>query len=740
MQFLNLALIGGAALAAVPVLIHLLNRRRYRETLWAAMEFLREAVKHNATRLRLEDVVLLGLRMLVVALAAVALARPTVTGRWAGVAGLDGARSTAAIIVLDNSYSMGAVRGRGTLFDQARDLARGIVRTLPKGAGSSAAVLLVNDRVEPLVDQMNFDLNAVDQALATARLSDGGTDFLAAMTLVRDTLLPQVKAARTEVHLITDAQRRPWAEGGQRLAQVLADVGRRASLYIDAVPAADAENLALTALRIQDLATAEHRTNDVLPSTHAPTILQATVQNVGQTPREFVAVDLLVDGQTVDRQVIPRVPPGGRQNATFRTSIRTAGSHALRAQLALGPADRLPADNVRYLSVYVYDQVRVLLVDGDPHAEPYKSETDFLRLALAPIDLDAPNTPFLITTEVRALDDLEGLRLADYRVIMLANVAGVSQALAGRLARFVGDGGGLVFFLGDQVDVREYNDVLYADGQGLLPARLTARLGDPTDETRAFGLLTGGLTHYLVNHYEPTDPTLSRVRVRAAIGADPPPAAAGVPPTEVVLRYTTGQPAVLTRPIGLGHVVLVTTSADPDWANFPTTNALLPLVQRAVNFLVFGQHAPDRLNLLRGRPFFLRLRPDEAVFEVKVTDPEGNPRAFPGAAGRERIDWPDTWRAGFYRVDIAAAPPAVEFFTVNLETAESDLTRVDEAALRQMLAGVSFTWLADAGGDLAPDLQRRRLGAELWPYLLGAVVLLLIAEGLLARTLSLRGG
>jgi len=765
MSFLNAALIAGVGLAGVPFLIHLLNRRRYRETIWAAMAFLQAAVKRHATRMRLEDVLLMALRMLVVALVALAVARPTLTGRWTGLVGLARRSSTAAIILLDSSYSMGAMRGGETRFDRARNTAREIVRTLPRGASSAAAVLLVNDRVEPIVGQLNHDLNAVDRALARARLSDGGTDLVAALTLVRDTLLPQVKAARTEVHILTDGQSRPWTQGGLPLADLLAEVASQATVTIETFPPAGTENLAVTAVGGPDLTGADHTTRDVLPSVHTACTVRATVRHFGRQAIEALPVDLWLDDRVVDQQVIPRLEAGGRQRVVFRFRVASPGTHRVRAVVVPGPTDRLPADNTRFHSLFVYDQIRVLVVDGDPRPGPFESESDYLRLALSPVDLDDPDAPFLITTDVCTLEEVEGMRLAEYAIVAFANVAGVSQALAERLARFVTDGGGFVLFLGDRVDLRDYNDVLFAGGKSLLPARLTALVGDPNDRERTVGVAAGGLTHYLVNHYKPTDTTLDQIRVHAAIDTDP----AGVPDTEVVLRYTDGRPFVLTRRVGLGHVILVTTTADADWANLPVVHALLPLMQRSVNYLVYGQHAPDRLNLGLGRPFLFSLRPDQARLEVTITDPDGSPRAFPGAAGRRRIEWTDTWRVGFYRIAMTAERAGVRgqgsgirdqdyegrapgptpdarplipdscFFSVNLDTAESDLTAIDENGLRRLLPNVPFALVRDPGAGLAAHLRRERIGTEVWPYVIGLVLLLLVAEGFLARTLSLRG-
>src|SRR6478672_9737776 len=69
-------LIAGAICAAGPVIIHLLNRRRYRVVHWAAMDFLRQALQRNRRILQIRDLLLLLIRTAAVLLFGAALARP----------------------------------------------------------------------------------------------------------------------------------------------------------------------------------------------------------------------------------------------------------------------------------------------------------------------------------------------------------------------------------------------------------------------------------------------------------------------------------------------------------------------------------------------------------------------------------------------------------------------------------------------------------------------------------------
>ena len=120
--------VAGAVAAAGPIIIHLLNRRRYRTVHWAAMDFLREALQRNRRILQMRDILLLILRTIAVLLVGLALARPFFSG---GNERFDGTEPLHAVLVIDNSLSMGYETLEGTLLDRAKARARRFIDRLP---------------------------------------------------------------------------------------------------------------------------------------------------------------------------------------------------------------------------------------------------------------------------------------------------------------------------------------------------------------------------------------------------------------------------------------------------------------------------------------------------------------------------------------------------------------------------------------------------------------------------------
>ncbi|MEK6234661.1 MAG: BatA domain-containing protein, partial [Planctomycetales bacterium] len=111
--------LGGSLLIASPIIIHLLNKRRFRTVDWAAMDFLIQADKRNRKRIRLENLLLLLLRCLLVLLIALLVARPFRTLQ--ATDGLLGSARFERVILLDDSFSMAARREGGSSLDAAKD-------------------------------------------------------------------------------------------------------------------------------------------------------------------------------------------------------------------------------------------------------------------------------------------------------------------------------------------------------------------------------------------------------------------------------------------------------------------------------------------------------------------------------------------------------------------------------------------------------------------------------------------
>src|SRR5688572_10513692 len=129
-SFLNSAFLAGLVAAAVPILIHLFSRRKSKRMQFSSLQFIEEIAKRRVRKVRITQWLILALRVLVIALVALALGRPALRGDFA----LGQSRGeSAGALVLDRSFSMRAETENGVLFDEARARALEMAEALEDG-------------------------------------------------------------------------------------------------------------------------------------------------------------------------------------------------------------------------------------------------------------------------------------------------------------------------------------------------------------------------------------------------------------------------------------------------------------------------------------------------------------------------------------------------------------------------------------------------------------------------------
>src|SRR5436190_1051035 len=162
MTFLNAALAAGALALAIPIIIHLFHKSRFKIVQWGAMHLLEAVLRQNQRRVRMEQWILLAIRCAIPVLLALAMSRPV----WKGMSKLIGDSKTSTVILLDNSYSMEAGRAGVSNWSLARDEAARIITELK--SGSEVSVVLMGEGGSPLIDTPTYDTGRVLQALTNA--------------------------------------------------------------------------------------------------------------------------------------------------------------------------------------------------------------------------------------------------------------------------------------------------------------------------------------------------------------------------------------------------------------------------------------------------------------------------------------------------------------------------------------------------------------------------------------------
>ncbi len=763
MGFLNLLLAGFAGAAAVPIIIHLLNQRRFKTVIWAAMDFLLATIEKNSRRLQMQDLILMLLRAFALVFLALALARPTLSPGGLDLLGRQG--ETAAVIVLDNSLSMGHRTGNESRFDAAKRAALAIVDHLPKGAGT--ALVLMSDVAVDEIPEPSHDAAFVRAAIQDAVLSDGGTDVAAGITKAWG-ILKNAPALAKEIYVVSDMQGNAWPASGDAgwtgLSNELTAAKPAVRLYLANVSDGADSNLSIAALVPVDEQV----------STESDAAFVATLQNHGGGSATNVTVELLVGApdaspteplRTAASVVVDKVD--GTAQVRLETRFTSGGDYRIAVRAA---PDRLPADDMRSFVLSVVERIKVLVIDGQPgDGASFNGAGDFLKAALSPRDPNDDGNKALIDTEVITVAQLGERSLRDYQAVILANVADLPTGLVEGLKTYVkAEGRGLIIFGGDNVSSVRYNQLL-GGKDGLLPGLIAARQVEPdvalSGEEPGFGFATSDLGHPVVSFFsdKDTQPFLAAPRFTRALGLDidtkdiAPTAAdakAKAKPDDlladnkvhIVARFTGGQPAIAERLAGRGRVLLFACTADRDWGDLPLRPAFLMLARRAVQHVAEGHRLPRTLQV--NDPLVELVGIKAAGAQVTVRDPRGGARtvaAVPTPAGDlARIDFNDTRFSGFYHLSRPAASGATgeagisTIYAANPPRGESNLDALDEAGVRALNPTLDFTWL-DGRGEVASAIDGKRVGREIWPLLFILACCCLIAESVLALRWAPKG-
>jgi hypothetical protein len=344
--------------------------------------------------------------------------------------------------------------------------------------------------------------------------------------------------------------------------------------------------------------------------------------------------------------------------------------------------------------------------------------------------------------------DLTAEDLSKFDCVFLCNVALVTRTEADLLQAYAEAGGGLVFALGDRVKPANYNAVLYREGKGVLPALLEGAVGNARDPVHGgYTFDASDLSHPIVAPFRGNPGagldrvvTLEYIQAKVAPGS----------PARVALRFNSGDPAIVERPVGRGRSVLLTTSADVSWSTWPVHPTFPPMIHETVRYAAEGRWH-QRQHLV-GEPLARTLTGRESGIKVTMKCPDGSEQTLRPVVGENRADitFTATNHPGIYEMALetpadAATPqastaadkavPAVrhELYAINVDPRESDLEMVDEKTLGSTtLAGVPYDRRSDWSHESRELGGSEPATSGLSRWLLVAMLGLLLVEPLLA--------
>ncbi|MCK6440447.1 MAG: BatA domain-containing protein, partial [Planctomycetes bacterium] len=502
----------GAGLIAVPIIIHIFNRTRYKRIEWAAMEFLLNAYRKTRRRLRFENLLLLLLRVFAMLFIAFAFFPDGVSNaaKWlldeAGISFTGGAGATKPqhlVLVLDDTASMRYRELQLTNFDNGIKTANDLLSRLNDRRDRVTLIRVSTVQVaagdekkadDETLQRLNRDVPVIDVKKARELLGHALPGY------GTGSLLPALREAGRRIasmddekevprlSIISDMQANAWAFGNpgsaehQTFVNIMEEIG--AKLQKHNIPVMwhvvgqnSTRNRGITGLSLED----------PVVGVGIPNSLNVQVGNFGSGGAESSEFKLTYRIDNEEERPFSQsvsVEPG--MVRTIRQDIpafQTAGCHSI--QIKITDQDRLEDDNTRTIAFDVVEAVEILIVNGAPDEDFSKDEVAMFKLLL---DISSWYNPeegrkkTINRVSVVTERQLSTTDLSVYDVIAICNVGSVTEEFAKSLYDYLDNrGGSLVFTLGANVNADDYNTHFWREGKGLMPARLDTPEGDDAD-------------------------------------------------------------------------------------------------------------------------------------------------------------------------------------------------------------------------------------------------------------------
>jgi hypothetical protein len=683
MTFLNPGVLWGLLALAVPIIVHFFNLQRPKQVLFSNVAFVREVKKTVVRRVKFKQWLLLLMRLLALTALVLAFANPVIVSEDQAM--LQGSRSVA--IVIDNSYSMTAANEKGGYFPQAVSLARNII----KAYGKQDEFLLMT------TSDLRLNYNFIEQdegleALKDLEINQNIRPHTDLLTLGEE-IFSRAGNRNKELYFLSDFQEATVMADSQEVA--LSDT----SIRYKYLPLATREQ--------RNVCVTDHRFTSQILEKDKPMNLSMTLVNDGNTAVRDLSVRILLEGKVAaisNKDLEPNASE--RLDITFTPS--QSGWISGYIELDDNPID---FDNRRYFSFYVPEQEKVLVVEGQSSRN--------LRILYESL-FESFETDFIAARNVSAT------QFSPYRSLILLGVTNISTGLADKLNTFLAEGGSLMFFPGEGMDLEAVNAWLKAAGVGAFAearGQQAGVLADQIDQAHPLfeGIFTGDQANRsidapLVYRYYPLSLSGNFVQDR-------------------IISLPNQAPILAETRLDNGLLFLWSVFPGDSWTDLHVKTLFTPLMFRATQIMNQTRMISSGQEIGNFSPLSLRTNEKALIYLENAAGqqipPEQYARGGATTLNFEKMDLAE----GNYR--IIQEGEELEKISFNISDLESRLAFADAGALGEALESRGLSEVVELvpaePDDISERIQVEKEGFPLWKYLLVAALLFLLGEVLILR-------
>ncbi|OQX92192.1 MAG: hypothetical protein B6D58_04135 [candidate division Zixibacteria bacterium 4484_95] len=678
MTFLNSIFLAALVATVIPLLIHFLSRRRIKIVDFSSLKFLLVMQKSKLRWLKIRELLLLLIRMMILAMLALAFARPALTSRHGS-----SHAPTSAVILIDNSLSTEKLSASGAVYDDIKRGATEIVDLL--NANDDITVITLSGK--PLVSGPYSDFSQARKAIYNSQPKPSPPAFKSGLQKAKEILSLSYNLNK-EIYILSDFQYGKWWKGP--FDKVISNDYRYFAIGFDNN---DSENAGITKIEFPPQLLAPGEEFEIA----------AYIRNYDNKAFAGKLVELFIDGNKKAQTAID-LKPFGTAVAKFAITPENPGRH--QGYLEIEDDDYNP-DNRFYFNFNIPQRISVLGVS--------ESAEDLKVLVNC---LGRTGTGYIEFKGIE-ISDFSRQTLAGFDVIVLNNISALPPSYFNSLGDFVASGGGLFLILGEKSNIEAYRKFIN-DEAGI-------KLGEKIKTSKT----SQGQSYFSFDDFDLTHPIF---KIYSSESFDSP----IIPPlkVQVINPLKGGIPlarlsdkTVLLAMAENGRVIVMGTGLNLKSSDISLHSFIVPFVVRAVEYLASASGPTDEY-FLTGQPAIINLPTGFKASSARFTGPDCDEtiEVARGAYGAF-FNIPSAGFPGFYA--ITADSDTVGFFSVNHDSSESAVETISPQHLKEKLSQ-DLTFIENRVG-LKEEVMQAKFGFELWKYCLLFALILLVAESLLVR-------
>ena len=668
MQFVNPIFLWALGALLIPIIIHLFHFRKFKKVYFTNVHLLKEIKEETSTRSRLRNILVLLTRLAALGLLVLAFAQPVIRDQ-----DIDTNKDQVVTVVIDNSFSMNALKAEVPLLRRAKDQAKGIIQSYSEADQFVILTPELRTKHLRLIDKKTA-IGFIDEIEATADIK---------------TLEDISKVAQ---RVMSDSE-------GQQNMYILSDFQENVSLFSTPVDSSTQVSLLpLRAVQENNIAIIDASFESPVPLLDVNNKLVVTLENYGSNDQS-VQLNMLYEGQNRPQGVI-EIAAESRAVDTISLLIDRAGWHEVELAVDDYP---IGFDNNLDLSFYLKPQINILNIYNainNSYLDKAFSGTDYYALTQDQ------------TSQIR-YD-----RFAAQDLIILDDLPSLSSGLRSELVKYVSQGGNLLVFPAESAQVEEYNALLSALGADRINELISEDKSVSRINLDEFVFSDVFLNKRKNLRLPEVKKHFSKINSQQAV-------------KESILTFRDGSDYLTKYQKDLGQVYLSSAPLD-EQLNGLVTNAeiFIPLLYKVAVSSTSGQnlyYTIDEEEILD-----IKNLTNLSQSNYTVTGPSEFIPSVIINQGRSVIDVRDQIKErGIYNLTLE--DQTIHKMAFNYDRIESDVSYGDMKAISAKISPTAEIINQTASADISQVIDSKKSGIQLWRWCLILALVFLLIETVLLR-------